>query len=593
MSEKLNMLLESAKYSDLQSFLRERDNQAAVASYILDEGNEISFFNKFPGLVHHEYDLSSGVGDVIKINQKNFTRGVGLPGAYKSSRQLSGSEAMTNAAFRQEKLSVGMHRYAVALENFIDKKVLPSDHIKHVFDMLSLWSSQQDDIESFSTLFRDYPAFYAEQNSISGTSETDRVDALIGRGTFNNINSAPDVIYAGTNKVDIEPGTYGLANADTLTDTYLEYLNDYCSQEIGMPPLSLKEEIATYGLICSQTDVNNFYDNSTTKITTDLKTAFQGKGWDNPLYNNILANYGGISLWKYAPIAPKDRLNALAPYLSIKKGLRGTALNPTAKVLAYAAGGETVTGLSIWQGGDFSATPADRGAYGAGTNHYLFLSNGGEHFPYFNGGVTVGANSINKFAVTATIAGYTYCTVAENGLVGRLQLGQGVTATTRWKVLYTGPVYVGTLQIGTNNDQWTFVDDVYRIQIQGIAQYNSSTGFFNAVVDDAGLAAYVTSLKAFLGITTNVINVSSAYQTRTYQRNRRAHLFDTIRSIVYGSGLLYKVTAGGATYAEETRDYGAITGRGMTVVNGKKVVTDAQGLVSGYAIAVFKRPPLA
>ncbi len=52
---KLNMLEDSMKYSDLQSFIRNRDNAAALAAFVIDEGHRTTFFANFPQLVHQEY----------------------------------------------------------------------------------------------------------------------------------------------------------------------------------------------------------------------------------------------------------------------------------------------------------------------------------------------------------------------------------------------------------------------------------------------------------------------------------------------------------------------------------------------------------
>lgn len=589
----VKMLLESAKYSDLQDFLRARDSGEILAQYLIDQGNQVNFFNNVPGLIAYQTDLSKGPGDTIKVKQGNIVTGVGLPGPASATRQLAGSEAKGSMAFREQKVSVGIHRYAVAMDRFdkgLSKDLLPAELQKQIFASLAVWWAATDDYDTFCTLFRDYPTYYSEINSISGDAESMlRMDSLVGRGTYNNVATAPEVIMPNS-KTDIEAnaGGTGLVDADTLNDTFLISLQEYCEQTIGMPPITMEDEKAVYGLFCEQSDISYFVTNSSAGFSSNLLESFSGKGLNSPVWTKVFADYSGIRFFKWGAFAPQDNKNIIANFNSIYKGLRGTPLNPTAKVLAYAAGGDTITGLSEWEGGDI----ATRGIGVTATDHFLILSQGATHFPYFDpgGSTSVGVDSINKLAVGGTQAAYTYCTIASGDLAGRLQLGQGVTATTRWKIDYVGPVYVGTILIGSQGGETSFIDNAYRIQMVGIHQWNNGTGVFDAAVNDAGVAAYITSLKAFLGITTNVINITSGYRTRTYEQNRRAHLFDTVRSMVFGSGMMIKVNAGGANYAEENRDYGNTEGKGMTVVQGKKINVSAHGLINSYAVVAWKRP---
>jgi len=592
----VNMLLESAKYGDLSTFLRARDSGEIIAQYIIDQGNQINFFNNIPGLIAYQSDLSQGPGDTVKVKRANIVTGVGLPGPASSSRQLAGSEAMAAMAFRETKVSVGIHRYAVAIDRFdkgLSKDLLPDMLVQQIFGSLAKWWAETDDYDTFCTLFKDYPAYYAEINSISSDAESMlRMESLFGRGTYNGIGSAPEVLMPDS-KTDIEPEAttaIGLVDADTLNDTFITSLQEYCEQEIGMPPITMEDEKGVYGLFVEQSDMAYFYTNSTATFKSNLLESFSGKGFTSPVWTKVFGDFGGIRFFKWGAFAPKDNKNVLANLDSVYKGLRGTPLNPTAKILAYAAGGDTITGLSEWEGGDI----ATRGIGATATNHFLILSQGAIHFPYFDpgGSTTVGVNSINKIAVGGTQAGYTYCTIASADLAGRFQIGQGTTATTKWKVDYVGPVYVGTILIGSQNGETTFVDNAYRVQIVGLHAWNSGSGDFDAALSDGAslLSDAITALKAFLGITTNVILTTSTYRTRTYEQNRRVHMFDTVRSIVFGSGLMIKANAGGANYAEEERDYGNTQGKGMTVVQGKKINTSAHGLITSYAIVAWKRP---
>lgn len=592
----VSMLLESAKYGDLSSFLRDRDNGEIVAQYIIDQGNQVNFFNNVPGLIAYQSDLSKAAGDVIKVKQANIVTGVGLPGPASNARQLAGSEGKAGMAFREQKVSVGVHRYAVAMNRFdkgLSSETLPKTLISEIFGSLAKWWAETDDYDTFCTLFRDYPSYYSEKNSISSDAESMlRMESLFGRGTYNDIGSAPEVIMPD-NKTDIEPdatGTTGLDDGDTLNDTFITSLQEYLEQEVGMAPIAMEDEKAVFGLFVEQADIAYFYANSSAKFVLDIRESMSGKGFTSPLWSKVLGTYAGIRFFKWGAFAPKDNKNAIANANSVYKGLRGTPLNPTAKILAYAQGGDTITGLSEWEGGDI----ATRGIGSTATDEFLILSQGAIHFPYFEpaGSTTVGVNSINKTVIGATQAGYTYCTISNLDLAGRLQIGQGTTANTKWKVDYVGPVYVGTMLVGSHNGEVTFIDNAYRIQIVGLHEWNATNGNFDAALSDGAtaLSTAITALKAFLGITTNVILVSSAYQTRTYEQNRRVHLFDTVRSIAFGNGMMLKANAGGANYAEEERDYGNTMGKGMTVVQGKKINRSAHGLVNSYAIVAFKRP---
>jgi hypothetical protein len=57
----VNMLLESAKYDDLSSFLRSKDNREAIAAYVIDEGHQDTFFSNFPELMYQEYQIDQMV----------------------------------------------------------------------------------------------------------------------------------------------------------------------------------------------------------------------------------------------------------------------------------------------------------------------------------------------------------------------------------------------------------------------------------------------------------------------------------------------------------------------------------------------------
>lgn len=637
MATNVNMLLQSAQFSDLSTFLRARDTREAIAAYILDEGSELTFFDKFPGLVYKEFRLEEAVGDVIKLRFFNMTRGVGLPGPFKTSRQLAGSEAMTRSHYRQELMSVGVHRYAVALDNIIDKKVLPQQLVAHTFAMMTSWWAERDDTDTFLTLFRDFPSYVSEVQNLTNTEIQERLYPLFGQGTYNGIGSAPDYIFAGSGtKNDIEPGAtvtgfksaaagdrVGLAGTDTLTDTFIQALGDYLEQQMGTMPIEYSGVAPFYGLIADTADVKNIFKNSSATLVTNIKAMTRNNDGGNeifkknPIFTRNIEHLYNVRIFKWGPISPlfgasgdisenakdgKQDKGQLS--VSIRKGLRGTPINPQAKIIAAAVGGETITGQSLWTGGDLNTSTwsEGRGNGSVATNYWLYLSNGAEHFPYFDGTATIGAQSYNQIDAgylnitdptkgAGGANGATYGSVDGSGYYGRMQVGQGATATTRWKLVYAGPVYSGTIDVGSNNDQASYVSDAYKLRVISLHRWNPGTGAFDAAnTRDTDWAAF----KTFLGINagTKSIDISANYMSRAYQYNRRVHCFDTIRSLIYGRDLIYKVVGQGAEYNEETRDYGAQTGKGLTVVQGKKIVTDAQGLVSNYAIVLFARPPI-
>jgi hypothetical protein len=528
--------------------------------------------------------------------------GVGLPGEYQSNRQLAGNEAEFDFNFAYDKVTVGLHRYAIAMRNFTDKEFTPKVMINYMLSSISSWWVQQADDDTFTTLFRDYPAYYAETNTVSG-GLIERVEALFGRGVRNNINSEP-VVLMPNNKTDIENATasVGLRDTDTLSDVFLRRLNSFCQNIIGMDPIAMEDSLANYGLIVDQSDINFLRANSSSSLEDKIKTAFQGQGWNSPVFKNVMMDLEGIRMFKWDPIASNDSKNALANYNSPYKGLRGTALYPMGRVLAAAQAGETVTGLKVWGAGDIAG---DRGIPAtAGDKYYLLVSGGAKNFPYFSpaGSTTIGKESINKFAVTSTEAAFATCDLAAGRFGGRLQIGDGKTALTRFKVLYTGPIYVGSLKVGTPfGSNRSFVEDVYKLKIEAIAPWNNTDQKFEAwaSVDTdmdgigSGTDTYWDALVAFLGIDpdTNVINQANSHNNFTYLKNQRIHMFDVVRSIVFGRGIVNEVVGGKElNFATEERDYGAVSGNALTAVIGRKVNTDMQGLVRGYAVVAFKRP---
>lgn len=210
--------------------------------------------------------------------------GVGVPGLPSQSRQLSGNEALSRSAYREEQITFGGHRYAVAIENMKSRKVLPESNVQKIMGSVSKWWAFQDDLDTFFTLFRDYPFYVSETEGMAAGDITQDIYSLFGRGTIND-TAKPDVIFAGDGtKGDVEPGTgitgfrsaatgdkNGLADTDTLTDTFIDNLGLYISNSLKMPNLEVGNEIPFYGLLVEQQDVNNIFKNSPSTLVADLK----------------------------------------------------------------------------------------------------------------------------------------------------------------------------------------------------------------------------------------------------------------------------------------------------------------------------------
>lgn len=617
-TEKLNMLEESQKYSDLSSFIRARDNAQALADFVIDEGNRSTFFANFPGLIHQEYFVggkgSKGnamVGDVAKIRFENFTMGIGVPGLPSASRQLSGNEALSTTAYREEQISFGGHRYAVAIENMKSRKVLPERNVARIIASTTKWWAFQDDLDSFFTLFRDYPFYVSETQGLSAGLITSDVSTMFGRG-FNDVGSGArvEVIYAGDGtKGDIEPGAtvtgfrstvagdkVGLVDADTLTSTFLEKLSNYLGNSgMKMPALTVEDELPFYGLLIEQQDVSNIFLNSTATLVTDLKnmTAMPSVSSDtiakHPVFSKLLGGLFQIKFFKYSQIDPmvdpriQSPINLKEYVNTVYDDLYGKAIKPEASVLAATEAGVAITGLTSWAAGYLVSGVSRDPTIGA---YQLYLSSGANMFPYFDDTANYGADSINHldngYYNSGGVAG-----AFDGTYVGRLQVGSGATATTRWKVVYKGPYYAGAIQIGTNLGTGTFVEDAYKIEVIGLHRWVPGSTAFAAA---STLAADWAAFKTFLGINASTKVADPALLDRVYSRNRRVHMFDCVRTLVFGKSLLYKINGEGADFQNETRDYGAFSGYGLNVIQGKKLVTSGRGLISNYAIVVFKRP---
>lgn len=604
----VNMLLESQKFENMSSFLRSKDNREAIAAYVIDEGHASTFFANFPELMYQEYQIDQTVGDIIKIRFMNMSMGNGVPGPAKVGHQLSGNEALSRAAWRTTTLTFGVHRYAVAIENIVDKKVLPQNQISHILQSTSKWWTMQDDIDSFFCLFRDYPHYVSEVDTLTSTEITERVLPLFGRG-YNDVTAKVDVIFAGDgSKGDIEPGATvtgfrsaaagdkkGLADTDTLTDTFIDQLAQYIGNSLLMPAIDLEGDRPFYGLVMEQQDMIYLFKNSSTGV---VKTLGDISGYhmvteeitkQHPIFTRMLGELYGIRFVKYAMIDKKPDPKLQAPHThtdfnnTVYEKLMGLAIKPEAKVLAAATTGDTVSGLTTWAGG-YLKSGLTRGVSAVAATYQIFVSSGAKFFPYFDGTSAYGADSINHIDAGLYGGG-----AASGAFLGRMQIGQGSTATTRWKIVYKGPIYSGALQVGANDTINTFVEDAYKLEIVGLHRWNPIAGNFDAA---STLAADWAAFKAFLGIDAGTLAIDQTLLDRKYMFNRRCHMFDAVRTMVYGKKLMYKINGGGAEFNQELRDYNAFTGNGLNVVQGKKLVQSGQGLLNNYAIVCFKRPPV-
>ena len=96
--------------------------------------------------------------------------------------------------------------------------------------------------------------------------------------------------------------------------------------------------------------------------------------------------------------------------------------------------------------------------------------------------------------------------------------------------------------------------DVYRLKIVGLYTWDGQAW---TLVNDGGIAAAFAALKTFLGIdTTNHIVVGAAFGGITYMKRRKCHIFNCIRSLLYGKDLIFDADIlKGQKVEQEKRDY--------------------------------------
>lgn len=603
--DKQNIMTSSKNFEgNIAEFQRLLDAPQALWRYILDKANVQSFFQNIPNLAISKA-VDSNVWDEVLLDEK-WNIAVwwpGLPWPYKSDRQLTGNEAMVDAAFRRDRMTVGLRRYAVAVENYLQSDLLPKEMIVRLRNSLTDWVTMMNDLDVATMIFRDFPYYMAESSTLTASEIDRRILSMFGRGTLNDVQTSPIVVMPN-GKTDIED----LDDTDTLSDTFLEQLQVLADQEVWITQLALEDQRPFFGLIVGDPDIQNLYKNSSASFVSTLNTAFQGSEWKHPLFKKTLGEYANIRLIKYAWMATNDWRDAYASFESVYKHITGNPFMPMAKVLAVAKGDETVANLKAWWAGDL---PVERSWLdGNATTLNIYVTVWAEHFPFFSWdsvGVTpnvvkVWAESYNKAEVWVydgdwdnnpdSIDVLSYSTVTAWDLVGRFQVWEYDDTRKKWKVLYTWPYFVGVLQIGDNKTPFAQVQLVYRFRVQALYYYDKTAGNW-VLVDDTTYATEVDNFKSFLWIDigTNVIKVDNTTAGITMQKNRKVHIFNTVRTVLMWQWLYYEAEI--EKYwrvVQQNNDYEALTGWGITVSKGRKLVRATDGSIRSYAVVIFKRP---
>lgn len=129
--------------------------------------------------------------------------------------------------------------------------------------------------------------------------------------------------------------------------------------------------------------------------------------------------------------------------------------------------------------------------------------------------------------------------------------------------------------MAANNNKYSQVHDVYRLRIEALYSWNGTAW---VLATGAAIATEFAAMQALLGIdaTSKMIKMGGVYSNLAYQKARKAHIFNTIRSIVYGGDLMYEAQLQGNVLAmDDNIDYKAASGWGITINKGRKLVTDS------------------
>lgn len=215
-------------------------------------------------------------------------------------------------------------------------------------------------MDTFFTLFRDYPFYVSESQGLSSTNIDNDVFTLFGRG-FNDTLISPDIIFTGDGtKGDIEPGAsvtgfrstvggdkVGLSDTDTLTAPFLNKLSGYLGNSgIKMPALNIEDNMPFYGLLLEQQDVDYLYANSSNTFVTDLKNMTSMSMVNSetiakhPVFSKQLGGLYQLKFFQYSQIDPKIDPRIKAPnnitesVNTIYDDLYGKMIKPEAKIIA-------------------------------------------------------------------------------------------------------------------------------------------------------------------------------------------------------------------------------------------------------------------
>lgn len=310
-------------------------------------------------------------------------------------------------AFRGTKMTAGMTRHAIAMENYMQKSLLPEQLTANAMKSLSRWATMTIDQDIACTLFRDYPTYYAELDGLSATEIDERILPMFGRGTLNDVTVSPET-FLPNSKTDIED----LDDLDTLSDTFVEELHRTVDQELGMPAITMEDERPFYGMIIGDPDIQNFFRNSSTQFNTTLDSAFQKTEWKHPIYKKFINEFFGVRFVKYGWMSANDGRDEYADHMSVHKHTCGSPYEPRAQLIAAARGDQTIAGYRVWDRGAYDlTTPGNRsGLDGSSDSFNIYVTEGALHFPFYDedGSSTVGIDSYNAFALTGTETANTY-----------------------------------------------------------------------------------------------------------------------------------------------------------------------------------------
>jgi hypothetical protein len=78
-------------------------------------------------------------------------------------------------------MTVGLRRYAVAVENYLQSNLLPKEMVSTLRNTLTDWATMMNDLDVSTMVFRDYPYYISETSTLSGDEIDRRVLSMFGR----------------------------------------------------------------------------------------------------------------------------------------------------------------------------------------------------------------------------------------------------------------------------------------------------------------------------------------------------------------------------------------------------------------------------